>query len=364
MSAMMNREGGLAAYWDRVLAGVAVLALIATAVSYFIFCGSDVEEVVNEEVGRINLRFTQTGVEPIDMENYEAALKRFEEPVQIAPPSAEAGNFMQSSPRAFCSNAQCALPIPRGVEKCPFCQKLQAKPKPVVLDADGDGMPDAYEKAHGLNPADAADADADADSDGFTNLEEYKAGTDPQDPESHPDYLDYLSIVPGSCTTKTLPFYFTKYLYETPRGHKVEFKVPSKSADYSRGIYAVVVGEKIGETGYKLEKYEKKIEKVAIAGSNVKKERDMSVVVVVRESDKKAVRMRVNARNVAVDTQVKLAYERGATQEMTVVPGSEITLNRAKYKVVDIKKGDNQVEVKVLEPVSGQTKIFTSPLNN
>jgi hypothetical protein len=38
-------------------------------------------------------------------------------------------------------------------------------------DADKDGMPDDYEKKHGLNPADAADAAADPDSDGYTNVE-------------------------------------------------------------------------------------------------------------------------------------------------------------------------------------------------
>ncbi len=44
-------------------------------------------------------------------------------------------------------------------------------------DADRDGMPDNWEKAHGLNPADPADAILDKDGDGYTNLEEYLNGT-------------------------------------------------------------------------------------------------------------------------------------------------------------------------------------------
>ena len=52
-------------------------------------------------------------------------------------------------------------------------------------DRDGDGMPDAWELAHGLNPDDPNDALTDADHDGMSNLAEYLAGTDPQDPQSY-----------------------------------------------------------------------------------------------------------------------------------------------------------------------------------
>lgn len=43
-----------------------------------------------------------------------------------------------------------------------------------VVDTDHDGMPDAWESAHGLNPS-VANGNADADGDGYTNLEEYLA---------------------------------------------------------------------------------------------------------------------------------------------------------------------------------------------
>lgn len=43
---------------------------------------------------------------------------------------------------------------------------------PAATDTDGDGMPDTWETAHGLNPNDAADGKL-ADADGYTNLELY-----------------------------------------------------------------------------------------------------------------------------------------------------------------------------------------------
>ena len=49
----------------------------------------------------------------------------------------------------------------------------------VLLDTDGDGMPDQWEILYGLNPNDPTDADLDPDGDGITNYFEYVLGTSP-----------------------------------------------------------------------------------------------------------------------------------------------------------------------------------------
>ena len=46
-------------------------------------------------------------------------------------------------------------------------------------DDDGDGLPDDYELANGLNPRNSADGNVDADGDGFTNIEEFEFGSNP-----------------------------------------------------------------------------------------------------------------------------------------------------------------------------------------
>lgn len=44
------------------------------------------------------------------------------------------------------------------------------------VDSDNDGMPDEWEKANGLNPNDASDANKDCTGDGYTNIEKYING--------------------------------------------------------------------------------------------------------------------------------------------------------------------------------------------
>ena len=69
-------------------------------------------------------------------------------------------------------------------------------------DDDNDDMPDDYETAQGFNPYDPEDADDDDDRDGFTNLEEYLAGTDPLNRYSYPGRKSrtflYFQIMQGA----------------------------------------------------------------------------------------------------------------------------------------------------------------------
>ena len=56
----------------------------------------------------------------------------------------------------------------------------------IIGDLDADGMSDEYEDLHGLDKTNPLDADEDLDDDGYTNKEEYDAGTDPEDPTDVP----------------------------------------------------------------------------------------------------------------------------------------------------------------------------------
>jgi hypothetical protein len=69
-----------------------------------------------------------------------------------------------------------------------------------LADADGDGLADIWETAHGLNTNNVADAALDTDGDTLSNRAEFLAGTDPANPSS---YLKVDSITAGGGATLT-----------------------------------------------------------------------------------------------------------------------------------------------------------------
>jgi hypothetical protein len=63
----------------------------------------------------------------------------------------------------------------------------------VLIDSDGDHIPDVWESFYGFSITNANDALIDSDGDTMNNLQEYLAGTDPLDPESYLK-VDQISV--------------------------------------------------------------------------------------------------------------------------------------------------------------------------
>lgn len=66
---------------------------------------------------------------------------------------------------------------------------VQADPNASLDDYDGDGAGNNWENQYGLNPLSNLDTEGDLDLDGLTNAEEFTFGTDPTDPDSDDDYV-------------------------------------------------------------------------------------------------------------------------------------------------------------------------------
>ena len=123
--------------------------------------------------------------QPLDLAFLDEAIRNLASPMAVS----EKAGALTSELRVFC--VKCGKAIPFDAPTCVFCGENQPEPNE---DRDGDGMPDEWEIARGFNPDDPDDARQDADADGFTNLEEYLAKTDPSSNKDAPHIITKLRI--------------------------------------------------------------------------------------------------------------------------------------------------------------------------
>jgi len=127
--------------------------------------------------------------------------------------------LMVSEVRVQCVNPNHPGPIPFNAMVCPVCGSKQPELETEGFDRDGDGMPDEWEERHGLNKYDPRDAVVDPDRDGFTNLDEFLGGTDPNDPTDKP--LPRSKLRWTRIDTQPLQVLF-EGVFDTPDGKKFQ----------------------------------------------------------------------------------------------------------------------------------------------
>ena len=349
--------------WLVALAGLA--ALVVAIVFLVISFGKSPEGGASEYNAIVSGKRSQgEGIAKNDMAPLNAAVRGVKTPMALQAVDPKKASFLASARRVACTSVEgkgCGKPIPPGLEKCPFCSAVQPKEVKVSIDSDKDGIPNDVEVALGLDPNNAADAGGDIDGDGFTNLEEYVAKTDPKDPNSHPDYLDSLSV-DGKPVTKTLPVFFKDINRLGGGKFRYVFRDPNAKNPYgSRGVdYRVEQGQEIADTGFAPVEYTEKFEMQKIkGGGGMEKKVDVSTVKLVRASDKKELIVRVNQHNAPIDVQATLLYRRGTDRKIDVMKGSEFDLNGKKYKVTALTPvGTDGVEVTVKPEPVGKEKVI------
>lgn len=358
---MSAKQNFLAAHWDWLVALVGVASLGVALVFLMMSLGSSPEADRDEyEVQLKAQKPAHEGVAPANLDVFDKALRIAKKPPALDAVDPKKPSFLASERRVFCQQGDseskqkaCGKPIPADCEVCPFCGAKQNVVR-IEADSDHDGLPNEWEKKYGLNPNDPADAAKDSDGDGFTNLEEFEAKTDPTDPESHPDYLNFVSVS-GALKEMKLPFYFNTY-NPIPGGYRFTFWLLVKTSKFSGNKVSAKLNEdvmdsdspKAKSTGWKVIGFEKKTEKRVVKGSGgLKKEVDLSFVTIQRAKDGKKLSLPIGQREVSIESEAEISYSRGAGRKITVSAGAEFELNGRKYRVVKLRAIENGCEVTI-----------------
>ena len=161
----------------------------------------------------------------------------------------------------------CDQLIPRSMftdgVNCHYCGGALHEPtkRVIIVDSDGDGIPDDVERQLGLDPADSNDAYEDMDADGFSNIVEYLGQADSvdldrksdmSDAKSHPSlaYRLYLSEIKQTLiplTVKKVEAYGDNKVawsalieFSHPKGKRTEYVAIGKSIKVKNETYTVV----------------------------------------------------------------------------------------------------------------------------
>ncbi len=193
----------------------------------------------------------------------------------------------------------------------------------------------AWLKEKGVQPADVLkhDTGQDDDHDGFTNDEELAAGTDPNDPKSHPPYYTKLHL--QRIDGETFPVMFES---AANKGDKVTLSVQGKS-----GV-EVEVGSRIPGLPFRVERVRRR----NIAEKDTGRPVDVSELTLLNTETK---RTTVLVKGMATNSADARAILRLAIDdsEVTVKQGEEFTLPRdpaTRFQVVDVRP--TQVILKIV----------------
>ncbi len=289
--------------YDR-LAAVAVLVALLVSLFYLLFAGLSQQERVRDYDGNLSLSEpSKAQVTPVDLTADTALLARTQTPsaesLLAVPQGADTPNLFTPARRLLC--VQCAKPIAWLSTACAYCKTAQPKEVKIdfsTLDSDSDGLPNGWEKANKLNASDPADADLDTDGDGFTNLEEYQAKTDPQDRKSHSPFEDRMSLAGPIVGTK-IPLRVVNKM-ELPsttdaegkavRHFQLTFVSVNQKGEAGSTTLRVNEGAEIGKSGFRYVRYNELPTKQVRVGEH-KQVRfvNVSTIEVVRIADKKPV---------------------------------------------------------------------------
>jgi len=330
--------------------GIAVVVLIALLGSLFVLARSaadskDRKRSYQEKVN--NMRPQHAVLAPFSGDMYETALRNLHVPPMVRASTNGVGFFIPQR-RVWC--VDCMYPIPFTAAECPFCHAKQpsadAVVDPGIRDSEGKGIPDKWRMKYFGHPfamlEDRSRADDDADDDGFTNLQEFQAGTNPRDSKDHPELVAILRF--KEILTRPYPFVFTSATKMPDDSLRLTFNM--KDVDRT---YFTKKGEEIGKTGLIYSNCVQKSVRM-VDPHTAPYLVDRYEACLFRPADGKTFVLRNNEPRATMEQELVLTLTVGAkTNEYRVSVGGILELDGQQYKA-DVNLGvDDKPSSVVLE---------------
>ena len=320
--------------YDKIILILVLLALLATATYLYLNVGTGKEEMASVENEIVSYTKANPNAKTLDVSLYEETITAISNPYQMDLRNPSWTNIAMFVPEVRVICIDCKLPIRFYASKCPFCMTEQPPLRALdpTYDGDKDGMPDLYEKEHGLNHR-ADDTKEDSDNDGFSNIVEFKVGTSPSDSKSFPSPDSELVVTSVVADPFNLLFKGVQVL----PGPVYSFQINLKNGEQSHF-------KKLGEEveGFKVLKFVKDGAKAQKKG-----QRDTDVLVLSSPSGKMI--PLIEGRGTAYK-EYTVTFKFNITgEESKLRAGDTFKLKNKEYQFIRVDKAGQNIVIKRLD---------------
>ena len=187
----------------------------------------------------------------------------------------------------------------------------------------------------------------DPDGDGFSNLDEWQAHTNPIDKNSHADYITKLKMI--SLAQEPFRFIFSSWVGDTYAINTIDRRQPTQF---------LRIGETIRGTLFKLVKFKEKNEKSKF-GTDV----DVSELTLENTENKDQLTLTKGKTTTSPESVANFLYTWGGDQRFSAKKGQEFSLKpqmEIKYKLIDVQpnkailintqKPNEQIDIGLVSP--------------
>jgi hypothetical protein len=208
-------------------------------------------------------------------------------------------------------------------------------------------VPNEWLEEFGLPITEGDVLEQDPDADGFSNLDEWQAHTNPIDKNSHADYITKLKMI--SLAQEPFRFIFSSWVGDTYAINTIDHRQPTQF---------LRVGETIRGTLFKLVKFKEKNEK-----SKFGTEVDVSELTLENAENKDELTLIKGKTTTSPESVANFLYTWGGDQRFSAKKGQEFSLKpqtEIKYKLIDVQpdkailintqKPNEEIDIGLLSP--------------